>query len=126
MNRITPNYSYEEKPCSVVALGCALNSFNIDPKEAESVEFDQDGYCSLSKMRKAVNDKFVTKYRYFKKTERMSLRQWIENLVVLDGKKAIVCVLGHYIFVEDGKYYSFFNNDSDEVVALWIIEGLRR
>lgn len=30
-----------------------------------------------------------------------------------------VCLLGHYIYIDNDNYYSFFDNDEDEVVCIW-------
>ena len=35
--------------------------------------------------------------------------------------KAIVCVYGHFVYLDHEAYWSFFNNEEDEVVSLWVI-----
>lgn len=82
------------------------------------ISFYVEGYRKLSDMNKTVKWYFPNaKYHYFKKNERVNLDKIGNNL-----NKAIICVKGHYIYVEEDKYYSFFDNLEDEVVAIWVLE----
>ena len=76
-----------------------------------------DGYRSLTSMNKSVRYFcHVKQYKYFKKSDRKNLKDFD-----FTNKKAIVCVLGHYVYVENNTYYSFFDNDNDKVVAIWYL-----
>ena len=116
-------------PCSVLALDCALSSFYQPHCPYRYVNYDKEGYCTLQNMNKAIRGFFKCKYHYYKKVERMTLNQ-IMILLTKERQKAIVCCLGHYVFVDGtayggAVYYSYFDNMFDEVVALWILEEVK-
>lgn len=129
MKNIIPVPAYEEIPCTVVACGCALDYFRKAPagsskfdalRAAMELQYHDDGYLSLQGTNKLVRSLFEVPrggYRYYKRNERKQLFQ-----CDFDGKNAIVMVLGHCIFVTGDGYYSFFDNHSDDVVAVWIVE----
>ena len=60
----------------------------------------------------------ISKRIYYRRAERISLNDFLEN----NKEKCIVCVLGHYIFVNRGDYYSYFDNEDDVVVCVWYID----
>jgi hypothetical protein len=107
MNQIIPNDELQGLPCSNVAVSCALGE-TIIYKTSHN-----DGWMTLKDNNKFVREYLnVRRYRYFKRGERPLLKD-----LTLD--KAIVCVYGHLIYLEGSNYWSFFDNESDEVVAYW-------
>lgn len=83
----------------------------------QGIKLYNEGYRSLRDMNKSVRYFCnVECYKYFKKSDRLNLEDFDFN-----NKKAIVCVLGHYVYVENNVYYSFFDNDKDKVVAIWYL-----
>ena len=117
MKRITPDKIYRGKPCSVVAVGCALHNTSREVlKSLTSPLLRSDGYLSLDGMNRLVRANMaVTRRRNFRRGERPCLRDFCHGF---DGK-AVVCVAGHFVYVEDGDYYSFLWNGDDEVIAVW-------
>lgn len=107
MIRIEPGRELAGLPCSNVAVSCAVGKTVI--RETSH----QDGYMTLRDNNRFVRDNLAVKrYRYFKKTERPILRD-------LKLEKAIVCVYGHLVYLEGDRYWSFFDNENDSVVAYW-------
>lgn len=126
LNKITPNEIYEGLPCSVVAVGTALGI--TDKKELNIIMSDanyrNDGYMTLNDMNRFIRSKLrIQKREYFKKNERNVLFGFLHG-DTFEGnqRKAIICVLGHYIYVDKLDYYSFFNNEYDKVVCVWWIK----
>ena len=115
--RENPNSFYRETPCSVVAVGTALNMQGRNLKISDIPDnLKNDGYLTLRDMNRFVRSHLdVRKREDFKRGERKKL--WV---MISDNKeKAIICVLGHYIYVEGNTYYSFFDNAYDDVVTVW-------
>lgn len=111
MIRVIPDKSLEGLPCSSVAISCALGRKVVLPTSHD------DGYMTLKDNNRHVREHLsVARYKYFKRGERPLLRE-------LDLEKAIVCVYGHLIYVQGREYYSFFDNEDDEVVAYWELKG---
>ena len=125
MKRIEPSNIYHNKPCSIVALGCAMHTtdkekirdiFDDARKGVYGSKLHDDGYLSLSGMNSLIRCNMkVIRRTDFKRGSRPSLRELCYGF----SGKAIVCLLGHFVYVEDGDYYSFFANDNDQVVAMW-------
>lgn len=117
MKRIVPSDIYRGLPCSVVAVGCALKIASRDALRAlTSPLLHGDGYLSLDGMNRLVRANMAVKRRRnFRRGERPCLRDFCHGF---DGK-AVVCVSGHFVYVENGNYYSFFKNGNDEVIAVW-------
>lgn len=108
----------EKFPCSILALGLALMKVGRFPKNDLGVKVDDRGYCQLRNMDMAIRNHFsVVHYQYIRPEKRKKLGEYI----TFPGLY-IVCVKGHYIFIQDKDYYSFFNNLDDEVVAYWKLE----
>lgn len=118
MKRVLPKDIYRGHPCSVVAVGCALGVGVRD--DLFSDELKSDGYLSLKSMNSLIRSKLkVVKRVNFKRGERPILCEWAhENF----GKKAIICLEGHFIYFDGEDYYSFFWNGSDKIVTVWYIE----
>lgn len=112
MKRVKPDENLRELPCAMVAVACARNT-----SEADTDVSMRDGYVSLPSMNKYARRLLnVRRQVKFKRGERPLLKD-----LHFPGK-AIVCVLGHYIYLEGETYYSFFKNSGDEVVCLWELE----
>ena len=126
MNKVSPYDLFETKvgqlenyPCSILALGLALKDLNVPVKGDLGVTVDKDGYCQLTNMMVAIKRHIsVIRYRYIKPGSRKKLKDY-----TLFPGKYIVCVKGHYIYVKDTEYYSFFDNSEDEVIAYWLLKG---
>lgn len=114
MKRNVPAKIWEPLPCSYVALGCAgVIAMDIPVRE--------DGYANLRDMNKVVRSLCdVKKYEYYARNERVTLEQYMKYKK--EGR-AIICVLGHFIYADFSKneYWSFFDNATDRVVAVWEI-----
>ncbi len=120
MKRIIPNDVYRGLPCSVVATGCALETCDISRVEAlQSPFLHSDGYLSLRDMNALVRANLaVAKKVDYRRGERPVLYDWAqENL----GKRAIICVLGHYLYFDGKDYHSFLWNGRDDVVCVWYL-----
>ena len=113
MKRIVPNEELINLPCSVVAVSCALDSV---PKDLP--ELKPDGYATLKAANKFIRKHLdVQKYVSFKRFARPKLKD------IVFESEAIVCILGHFIYVKQDIYYSFFDNDNDPIVAIWFLKG---
>jgi hypothetical protein len=130
MNNIIPAEQYEYTPCTIVACGCALDffrktkfgqsKFDVD-RMAGDLQYHDDGYLSLQGTNKLVRSLFKVRrggYHYFKRGERPKLSEYD-----FGSDSAIVMVYGHCIFVDKQDYYSFFDNENDNIVAIWVLEG---
>lgn len=125
MKRITPKDFYLDLPCSVVSIGCASEmlrgTFDYDKIRAFSEQASaNDNYATLRSVNEQVRKFFnVKKYTYYIREQRKTLNQLAGLQNWKNGFNAIVCILGHFIFVNNDSYYSYFNNDNDKVVAVW-------
>lgn len=115
MNRLTPRCDLYDKPCCITAVVCAAGTDNI-VNNLEYLPSRGKGYATLD----AAN-KFIRANLHIKKTTkyRRSERPLLKDLH-LDGK-AVVCVRGHYLYLDHENYYSFFDNENDPVVAAWLL-----
>ena len=109
MRRVKPAEGLRDTPCSMVAVACAIGA----EKAAGSVVL-KDGYATLASMNKYIRSFLpVVRQRKYKRGERPLLKD------LHHPGRAIVCVLGHYLYLEGETYYSFFRNSDDEVVCVW-------
>ena len=119
--RIMPEEKYEGVPSSQVAIGCAYENV-FDKNLSHTIEVrlkNTEGYATLEETNKSIRANLpISKRIYYRKAERISLSDFLKN----NKEKCIVCVLGHYIFVDGKDYYSYFDNDSDVVVCVWYID----
>ena len=122
MKKITPDAIYEGLPCSVVAVGCAKGIARKDDLRALiSKDLQEDGYLSLNGMNKLIRANLRVKNRViYKRGERPMLVEFAHGAG--KGKKAIICVLGHYIYFDGKDYYSYFFNGKDQVVSVWYLK----
>lgn len=118
MNRITPDDIFNGYPCSFVAVNTAM-WVNDDSCTKTLTDMPDglkraDGFLSLNNLNKYARANLDIKRRlYFKRGERSKLKD-----LHLDGR-AIVVVYGHCIYVDHETYYSFFDNENDDVVSIW-------
>ena len=116
--RIQPDLKYNGYPCSYVATGTAVNrilGIEIDLPDG----LHDDGYLSLKSENKYIRSLLpIKKYDYYKRGERPKLKELLKN----NQRKAVICVYGHLLYADKNNYYSFFDNDEDEVVAVWWIK----
>ena len=117
MKRIIPDEVYSRRPCSVVSIGCALGL--TDRKQIRAIVPDglkNDGYLSLDGMNRLVRSVLpVEKKEVFKRGQRPILRDLMKD----NHRRAVVCLLGHFIYIDGDKYYSFFRNGDSPVVCVW-------
>ena len=120
MKQILPAKVYEELPCSMVSVGCALGYATHEQIAGlKSPGLHSDGYLSLDGMNDLLRANMsVKKTAYFKRGQRSSLREFAEENA---GRKAVICLLGHFIYFDGENYYSFFKNDCDKVVKVWYL-----
>ena len=117
MRRKKPCSYLDGIPCSIVAVSCALGRLPAGINVYES-KLREDGYASLKVANRIIRDNLdVIKRTDYKRGERPLLKD-----LHLDGK-AIVCVLGHLIYVDHETYHSLFDNETDEVVTVWKLKG---
>lgn len=122
--RITPDSKYEDKPCSYVAVGCAYEDIIKYCFHAAILgHIKEDGYMTLDEANKFIREFLpVRKKVYYKRTERMSLKDFLKT----NEEKCCVCTLGHYIYVDQKNYWSFFDNENDPVVCVWYLRNKKR
>lgn len=120
MKRIIPDKIYEGEPCSVVAVGCALGVTGTLVECLFSRELHSDGYLSLDGMNRLIRSNLKVERRLnFRRGERPTLREYAATY---SGKRAIVCVAGHFLYFDGRNYYSFFKNGGDPVISAWILK----
>lgn len=116
MNRHNPDSHLNGIPCSVVAVSTALGEIPVGTIEYMR-NLKADGYASLNVANRYIRDNLKVKRRKdYRRGERPKLKD-----LHLEGK-AVVCVYGHLIYLDHEDYWSFFENEEDDVVALWEIE----
>lgn len=116
MIRIVPDQEYSGYPCSVVAVSCAIKRLPEDLDEYLP-QLRSDGYAKLNVSNRFIRNHLKIKKRIdYKRGERPKLKD-----LHLAGK-ALVCVYGHMIYIEDDVYWSFFDNEEDDVVAVWLLD----
>ena len=107
-----PDYDLNNLPCSIVAVSCALGyvpDFTEYMKKLKS-----DGYATLNASNRFIRDNLDVKKRTdYKRGQRPLLKD-----LHLD-RRAIVCVYGHLVYLDHETYWSFFENEDDDVVAVW-------
>ena len=109
----------EEQPCSVVALCNALDDLKIE--QPFDVKTDRYDYATIKDMNTAIRSVLTVRYTWCKKSFRETLEKKFQS-GIFRGKKAIVLVQNHFIYVNNDTYYSFFDNAKDEVIAFWFIK----
>lgn len=110
MLRHEPDWRFRDFPCGLVAVSCAKGEAAL----SDIPSFGRDGYLTLAGANKFIRSNLrVRKRTDYKRGERPKLKD-----LHLDGK-GIVCLFGHFVYVDREEYWSFFENKEDEVVAVW-------
>ena len=123
--RFEPDPKYSGLPCSVVGTGCAYeyttgNYFPLNSKTTRPYGIRPDGYLPLDAEDKYIRGFVqVDRKKYYKRGERPLLKDFLAT----NDKVCAVCVYGHFIFVAKNTYWSFFDNDNDEIVQIWYLNG---
>lgn len=116
MKRVEPNKSLYSYPCSITAVSCAKGNNHLYIGNVPE-HIGKDGYVTLKDANRYIRDSLHVKKRIdYKRGQRPLL-----NNLHIDGK-AIICVLGHFLYADGETYYSFFDNENDEVVAVWLLK----
>lgn len=121
MRRLVPDRIYLGKPCSVVALGCAMHVSDPEALMAlYSPSLRADGYLSLDGMNRLIraHTRVIRRVNY-RRGERPCLRKWAHEHL---WTKAVICVEGHFVYFDGHNYHSFLWNGDDEVITVWILE----
>lgn len=127
--QIIPDDIFLGIPCSMVACGCADRNGVRERRDVEKYRSPElretDGYLSLDGFNRLCRKYFhVQKKIYFRRTERPLLEDYIKTL----DQPAFICVYGHLIYADPyadngkGGYMSFFLNDNDPVVCVWLLK----
>lgn len=121
MNRLLPDERLSCYPCCVVAVASAIGYNEAASRAALSRKWfpntKPDGYVTLPDANQFIRSNLNIRKRIdYKRGERVKLKELCLN------DRAIVCLLGHYIYLDHNKYYSFFDNENDDVVTVWIIK----
>lgn len=116
----------DNAPCSVVAVSTALGK-ETWPTFQQNRQMRSDGYMPLETMNKFVRDNLHVRKRItYKRGERPKLRELPQILAdkfpLMQERKAVVCVLGHYLYLAGDVSYSLFDNVDDDVVSVWVLE----
>ena len=117
--RYFPKRKYSGKPCSYVGVGCAYEKTVYQTFDEDLPEgLREDGYLSLYDANKFIRKYLdVKKKVYYKRKERIPLWKFLKE----NKEKCCICVLGHFVYADENNYWSFFDNDEDEVVCVWYI-----
>ena len=121
MRQIIPGAIYDDLPCSVVAVGTAMGVKDArDLKQLVSGNLHDDGYLSLDGMNELLRANLeVKRTLYYKRGSRPSLLRFASEH---RGQKAVICLLGHFIYYDGENYHSFFDNANDAVVKVWLLK----
>lgn len=110
MRQVLPDKKFENLPCGMVAVGTAKYNEIIPFKG----NMRPDGYITLNDMNRYIRSNLYVKKRTdYRRGQRPIFGEMVFSC------KAIVCVKGHYIYVDSDDYYSFFDNSNDEVITIW-------
>ena len=114
IKRRDPPPMFRGVPCSMVAVGTATGAMPTRPDGLRP-----DGYLSLARMNRYIRDMIpASKKVQFPRANRPTLKEFLEA----SDRRAIVCVLGHYVYADGHTYWSFLRNAKDRVVAVWYLE----
>ena len=117
--RFLPEKHLQDSPCSIVAIVSAKKDLNIKTETVFPEKLRENGYLDLNSMNKLIRENLpVKKKQYFKRTERILLEDFLKDNI----EKCIICVYGHYIYVNKEDYWSFFPNEKDKIVCIWFLK----
>ena len=112
MQQILPEHYLENLPCLIVAVTSALGN-----RPDEIPVLKENGYATLKIANTYIRDSLkVNKRINYYRQNRPRLKD-----LHIDGR-AIVCVLGHFLYLDHEFYYSFFDNEEDDVVSVWVLK----
>ena len=120
VKRIEPKERYEEMPCSYVAVGCAYEKFYQKPfTQPLPKELKDSGYLTTAAMNKYIRGHLpVRKKIHYNRGTRPTLGEILEG----NTSRCIICVYGHFLYAEYNQYWSFLDNEMDDVVDIWYLE----
>lgn len=118
--RITPKAKYIGQPCSYVGTGCAYEEFfGKEFSEPLPGNLADDGWSTLENTNRYVRRLLPIKKKvYYKRSERFSLNTFLAS----NTERCMVCVYGHFVYVDKSDYWSFFDNETDKVVCVWYLK----
>lgn len=118
--RYDPDDKYRGLPCSYVATGTAYEDYYNTPFEEPLPEgLKESGWLTLDNENRFVRSLLPVKKKfYYKRKERFPLSEFLET----NEANALVCVYGHLIYVRGHDYWSFFENEDDSVVCVWLLK----
>ena len=118
--RITPVDKFQNLPCSYVGTACAYEDLFHIPFPGNLPDgLRKDGYLPLKKMDTYIRQYLPVKKKiYYSKKQRIPLRKFLQY----NKSPAGVCVYGHFIYVNNENYTSFFDNEEDPVVCIWYLD----
>lgn len=118
--RFEPHPKYHGHPCSYVGTGCAYEDVYGKPFDKPLPPgLKDDGYATLETENKYLRSIIpVRKKQYFRKGERPILK----NFLLQNSERCCICVYGHFIYANEHDYWSYFNNDNDEIVCIWYLK----
>ena len=115
IKRREPDRVFWDIPCSQVAVGTAMGKMPPRPEAMRA-----DGYLTLTGMNRYCRSMLhVDRLVQYRRGHRPTLRDFLEE----NKSKAIVCVLGHFLYADRNTYWSFLKNANDPVVAVWYIKN---
>ena len=121
MKQIIPGDAYRGLPCSIVSMGCALGYTTLGEISAlVAPGVHSDGYLSLKNMEALIKAHSAIDCKtYYKREKRPTLREFAH---ANEGRRAIICLLGHFVYFDGHDYHRFFKNGNDPVVQVWYLE----
>ena len=118
IKRRDPDEMFQDLPCAIVAVGTAMGKMPPKPEALKA-----DGYLTLVGMDRYCRSLLRVKSKVqYRRNCRPTLRDFLE----VNKDKAIVCVLGHFLYADRNTYWSFLRNANDQVVAVWYLDEGRR
>lgn len=118
--RQAPSPKYLGQPCSYVGVGCAYEDFfNKEFIAPMLTNLADDGWSTLENTNKYIRELLPIKKKiYYKRAERFVLKDFLQT----NNSRCLVCVYGHFIYVNGKDYWSFFDNENDKVVCVWYLK----
>ena len=118
--RITPDSKYLRLPCSYVGTGCAYEDYYEIPFPGDLPDgLKGDGYLTLEAENRYIRQFLpIRKKVYYRRRDRIKLGTFLAR----NTARCCVCVLGHFVYVNGKDYWSFFDNENDDVVCVWYLK----